>query len=380
MKGSKGKKWVILLAMLCCMLMVSCGNFRQVSGEKEIQEYKIALLGKESYVYSDQTFINGMEMALEEVKKEGVTLSYQHMDDGGDYEGGVLAGEALAKDDSVLAVFTFQDFDIIEALAPTFEEAKKPLISVQGCYDTTLQAGYECFISAFTSAGDMGKAMANYCADYGIKRVACSHTGTEFEREEMRGFERQARNTGVDIVDMIQGPNNMTQLKSTYYHWEKLGIDAVYMAHLTYSDTEWMLQMIQYLKEKNPQIKILSDYSLNNDRTLEKYGEVLEGVVIPAPYSVEKSQAEEEFRKQFKKLYKCEASNVAIQGYDLVHIIATLQKEGTNPKDYPKQLKRTEGFQGITGQICFDEDGRLTRITPQFLVVEKGRFVELLKR
>lgn len=376
MRQKLRKFFVLALAGIMCIMTVSCNGFGQKTQEENQKEYKIVLLGKESYVYSDQGFIKGMELALEQVQAQGIALTFEHVDDKGEYEQGVLVGGELAKDPSVLAVFTFQDFEIIEALASVFEEAKKPLVSVQGCYETTLQAGYDCFISAFTSAGDMGKAIADYCAESGIERVACSHTGTEFEREEMRGFERQARENGVTVVDMLQGPNTMTDLKSTYYRWEKLQVDAVYMAHLTYSDTEWMLEMITYLKEQNPDLKILSDYSLNNEETLKKYGDVLEGVVITAPYSVAESQEEKEFRKQFEEIYGFEASNVAIQGYDLVQIMAELLKEGINPKDFAEQLKRKEGFAGITGQICFEEDGRLTGITPQFLVVKNRHFVE----
>ncbi len=362
--------------MFVIFILVGCQNITFEKTTNNVQANKIVILGKESYVYSDEALIHGIDLALEELDQRGIKLSLEHMDDKGEYETGIMYGGMLAKDDSVLAVLTVQDFDVIDTLAPVFEEAKKPFISIQGCNESTLEGEYRYFLSAFTSAQDMGKAVADYCGENGLKRIACSHTDTTFELSEMRGFQRNAQENGVNVVDMIQGPNTMIELKNLYYQWDSLKVDGVYLAHLTYSDTAWMLDIIKYLKEQNPNIQILSDYSLNNTSTLEKYGDILEGVVIPAPYSIEENQMTKEFRKKYQKNYGGNVSNVAMQGYDLMYILSEIVKSDCKtPEEVISILKREEGFDGASGHIHFDKDGRMTGITTQFLKVKNKEFV-----
>lgn len=367
---------LMICVLFCCIC--GCGYQKEKTSSANMEEStkKIVVLGKESYVYSDEALVRGIEMAMEELEQEGIELTWEHIDDNGEYETGISYGGQAAKDDSVLAVLTVQDFDVIDALAPVYEEAKKPFISIQGCNESTLQEGYQYFFCAFTSAEDMGRAVADYCGKKAYERVVCSHTGTTFELSEMRGFQRNASQNNVNIVDMIQGPSTMTELKSTCYRWETLQVDAVYLAHLTYSDTSWMLDIIRYLKEQNPKLQILSDYSLNHGETLETHGDILEGVVIPAPYSVEENELTKEFRKRYEEKYGTSISNVAMQGYDLVHIFGGLLREGcTDTEKMMEQLKRSEGFEGTTGHIHFTKNGKLTGIAPQYLVVRDKKFV-----
>lgn len=367
---------LILISIFLLLISAGCGQGENSQKSGSMDARKIVILGKESYVYSDQALINGLDMAIEEINQQGIDLCWEHMDDNGEYETGILYGGMLAKDDSVLAVLTVQDFEVIDALAPVFDEAKKPFISIQGCNESTLQGGYQFFISAFTSAQDMGKAVADYCGANGIKRIACSHTDTTFELSEMRGFQRNAEENNIEVVDMIQGPNTMIELKNKFDQWEALQVDAVYLAHLTYSDTSWMIDIIRYIKEQNPDIQILSDYSLDNTSTLEAYGDVLEGVVIPAPYSIEENEKTQRFREKYKNKFGSNASNVAMQGYDLMYIFSDIIQKGyENGEGIMTRLKRDEGYEGTSGHIRFDGDGRLCGIEPQFLQVKDGEFV-----
>ena len=158
-------------------------------------------------------------------------------------------------------------------------------------------------------------------------------------------------------------------LQNVYYTWKQLGVDAIYLAHYTYSNTEWMLQMIDYIRSKDPNILIMSDYSLNNEETLEAYGDALEGVVIPAPYSIQENEKMGEFREKYESKYKKSMSNVAVQGYDLIHMFGKFVKEGKiTGEAIVSQMKSKEGYQGVTGTIQFSETGKLLGIPTQYLV------------
>ena len=147
----KGKYLGFFFLFFCtvstiCVLTGCQDKFGQKDQDSQ-QEKKIAILGKEAYVYSDEFFMNGLEMALQGDNQKQ-QLSWEHYDDHGEYDQGLVLAQRLAEDNNVVAVFSFQDFEVIDAILPYFEKAQKPLFALQGCYETTLEKGAEYFFSS----------------------------------------------------------------------------------------------------------------------------------------------------------------------------------------------------------------------------------------
>jgi len=362
------------------LICLGCSNINTARIQKEDSIKKIAVLGKEAYVYADESFLHGMELALKEENKEA--LQWQYYDDEGDYEKGLVMAGQLAEDDNVIAVFSFQDFEVINAEASYFEKAEKPLFAVQGCYETTLEQGYDYIFSSYLSSKDMGIAMAKYCAKEGYQRVVCSHTDTAFEKDEMIGFCAQAKEEGISIVDMQQGPDDFNNLEVSYNRWEKLGADALYICKYTENveQKEWIFKLIQYIKEKNPDFLIMGDYSLNGETYLKQYGNQMENVVYPNPYAVEENTVlAKDFVENYKTVYgeTEKISDSAYQGYDITKMVCKAVEQGDiTGKSIKNFFKAENGYQGVSGRINYSEDGK---IKPQieYYRVHDGIFVTI---
>lgn len=364
-----GWKVSILLVLMTVLLLslTACQSMKTSEKERTATKKVIAVLGWDEYLEGSESFLHGMEMALEE-HSETLPVKWEYYNDEGDYELGLLMAQQLAQDENVVAVMSFQDFEVIDAEAHYFEETKKPLLIVQGCYEKTLERGLDYVFSTYVSSKDMGAAMATYSARKGYRRVACSHTNTIFETDEMIGFCQQAEKEGVSVVDMQQGPDSYNDLKVAYKRWEALGVDALYVCRYTETEEqkEWIFKMIEYIKKKNPDFLIMGDYSLDGAKYLEKYGSRMENVAYPNPYSIHDTPKGKEFEAAYCQKYPEEesAEDGAYQGYDMTKMICLAleqqgdkkQGDGTRIKDY---FKRKDGYEGIGGTLNYSEEGKL---------------------
>lgn len=358
----------VLVLSLVLLQVTGCGSTDSKETAEETQTKTIAVLGWDEYLQGNEPFINGMEMALEDSKEE-INLNWEYYNDEGDYEQGVLMAQQLAEDEHIAAVLTFQDFEVIDAEAHYFDEEEKPLIIVQGCYEKTLEQGLQYVFSPYVSSKDMGAAMARYCAEQGYERVACSHTDTIFELDEMKGFCKEAESKGISVVDMQIGPDTLNSLESAYKKWKNLGIRALYICRYTETEEQkdWIFKMIEYIKKRDPEFLIMGDYSLDGAEYLKKYGKNMENVAYPNPYSIQKSDKAEKFAERYREKYPEETgvADGAYQGYDIAKMIAeALVDQGQNTATAGQRIrdffKKKEGYQGVSGTLTYSEAGKLS--------------------
>lgn len=373
------RKHIVAISMMAIVVlligMTGCSRKKSSQVMAPSDHKVIAVLGKEDYVYADEGFINGMEMALEDGSSN---ISWEYYDDNGDYEQGLMMAQQLALDNQIVAVYSFQDFEVIDAEAVYFEKAKKPLIAVQGCYESTLEQGYQYIFSAYMSSKDMGVAMAKYCARKGYERVVCSHTNSTFEADEMKGFCAQAEKDGISIVDMQLGPDSMNDLEVAYQRWKQLDVNALYICKYTENieQKEWIFKLIQYVKQQDPDFLVMGDYSLNGQSYLEKYGAEMEGTTYPNPYPVVENENSKSFMTEYGKRFPEESivSEGVFQAYDLTQMV---QKSVSQEYDGFEMsiFKSEQGYDGVSGTINYSEDGRIIQQV-EYLTVHQGAFVK----
>ncbi len=381
-KKGFGRLYCILLASAIIYSLTACGRGEetQKTDAGAAQEKIIAILGWDEYVEGNQDFINGMDMALEELG-ESVLLKKEYYNDGGSYDEGLLMAQGLANDDRVAAVFSFQDFEVIEAEAHYFEEAEKPLVAVQGCYEKTLERGLEYVFSSYVSSKDMGAAAAKYCAGKGIVRAACSHTDTTFEKDEVKGFCTEAEAEGIVVADLQSGPDSWNELEQAYRRWNNLGIRALFLCQYTETEAEkdWIFQVIRYIRERDPKFLILGDYSLDGPEYLQKYGKYMEGITYPRPYSVTETGRIVEFRQRYAQKYPdmAPAGDGACQGYDMTQMAgkALQGRDGTDKKNSQKDgtlirdfFKSDTGYNGVSGKISYSGEGKIQSAAAYYCV------------
>lgn len=375
------KLFGLMLALVFSMAIFSgCGSSNQNANPKygESAEIKAAVLGSAEQFETREDFFIGMDLAINELKENGINFSYEKIDDGQSRDSGVAMAKDVANDDKYTLAFTLQKDDTVESVADIFDSAKKPLIIVNEVFDSTMNKGYEYILAGVVSAETGGKALANFCEANGIKWVATSHSSTQYENMFARGFNDMAMTSkSIYLADSTSGPYRASEFSGVWDRWSTLGVQA---ALVSFDDVEWACEVISAIKSQNKDMVILGDAKFNDLEMMNKYKDSLEGMIVAGSYGVasdEKLQAfYNKYEKQVMEERGFDITSVTAQAYDFVHMIAQNVKKSTDAQDFMKNMKSSEGYPGVT-DVKFNAKGQLDE-EPNFWTVKDGQMYRIV--
>ncbi|MDO4273673.1 MAG: ABC transporter substrate-binding protein [Eubacteriales bacterium] len=375
-KMRNGRKAVIsgFLVSMAVMSLGGCGKEEEVWNPIENNQIKIALIGSSEYIGQD--ILNGIETAKETVKKDyGHDLVVDVLDDEGDYKQGVTMATKVAEDSSYVAALSEQDFDIIDSVAGIFEQEEKPLIVMGGCYDNINEKEYEYLLTDFLSAEVMGKMLGNYAVKQGYKSIAYCHTNTRFELDELNGVQQAVNNsdTQISITQLVSDtPENMT---ASFQNWDLLDVDALCVSVY---DLQFCGNLVSVLRQSGSDIPVLTDYSINNEETIQTNGSYMDGIICAPLYPYNVSQELKLFEEAFQEKYGHTPSSNAVQYYDMICMLVQRLENGINSSgELMEAMKNGDVYKGISSDLKFDKNGRLAAENVQVLEFRNGEFLPI---
>ena len=336
-------------------------------------EIKIAILGADKQFSAREDFLIGMDLAIRELEAQNIKVSYEKLDDGHSRDNGIALATEVAHDSAYTMAFTMQSADVVDTIAEIFEEAEKPLLIVNEVLYPTMNKGQEYVLAGVVSAEAKGKALTKYCEKNGIKWVAAAHSDTQYEKIFARNFtDETMASKNVNMVDSFSGPNSMGDILDMYNRWNILGVQA---ALFTFDDLEWACEVISNIKAQNKDILIFGDYSYNDKTILNKYGETLDGLIAVGPMGVPSTENLQAFYDKYDNIaeseYNMGLDSFSALGYDFIQMIAHNVKKSSNAQEFMKNMKSSEGYEGVTG-VKFNKKGQLDE-EPDFFIVRDGK-------
>lgn len=370
----------LMVVLIFSMAIISgCGasnqNAKPTYGESA--DIKIAVLGSAEQFEKREDFFVGMDLAINELKENGVNVSYEKIDDGKSRDSGVALAKDVAKDSKYTLAFTLQKDETVESVADIFDSAKKPLLIVNEVFDSTMNKGYEYVLSGVISAETAGRALAKFCEANGLKWISASHSSSPYENMLARGFnDTITESKSTYLVDSTSGPNRVNEFSSMWDRWSTLGVQA---ALVSFDDVEWACELISAIKDQNKNMLILGDAKFNDIEQMTKYREALEGMIVAGSYGVasnEKLQAfYDKYEKQIMESIGLDITSVTAQAYDFVHMIAQNVKKSSDSQDFMKNMKSSDGYPGVT-DVKFNAKGQLDE-DPNYWTVRDGQMYRL---
>lgn len=363
---------LLLGLFLCVALFAGCTSSSTWANVKDNSgQLKIAVIGPEKYMNARQDFFKGMDLAVEEIKNSGIDMSYEKIYDDGSYDNGREVAKNVAENTQYALAFTFQDFDVVDAAASEFENAKKPLIIVDGSNDSTMLKSYDYVLNAFMSGESMGQAMGSYIASHNYKWVAGSHSNTNFEKAVMEGLMDKLDNSKSNLVDLECGPFNALDFSSTYDKWAALSVDCI---AFSVADISWPPEFIKLVRENAGDVPIITDNIGNWASLIKDYGQYLEGVIMVAPYPIKESNSLTTFQNKYKTKYSEDCTNRAVQGYDITNMVIDRIRNTLSALDFMKNMKSSTEYQGAS-TVLFNSNGTLQVSNYQYLKITNGTTV-----
>jgi len=380
-KFKTGINKLVAVVFLLCLLfqIVGCSSTEgDLSGDMQLS---IAVMGSKQVYDYDPSFLNGVEMAVndfnQQYSEKKFSATYEIHDDEYDFEKGVVIAKELASDPEITAVIGSHSFNILDASVGFFEESKKILIAANGMMDKSIvNKNYKYVFRNTFGEAEMGSSMADHAAESGADRIAIYHSDTEYENNMGMAFGKRALEKGLKVLDDVSEIGSQKDFDNIYKRWEAIGINCVMISQEAIADA---FMLAERIRKKSDRIKIYGDFSFDAEEKLIEYKEYVEGIIIPTLVPVSQSKALEDFNTRYKEIYGSEPTWWAAHAYDTVRMVldTAVQADSNSPEKIAEGLHSEAGYQGITGKITFDENGLLTDISPEYSIVEDGKLVTL---
>lgn len=131
---------------------------------------------------------------------------------------------------------------------------------------------------------------------------------------------------------------------------------------------------IQCIKSLKPDILIFTTIWAKSPRLIEYGGKYAEGVLtVDIIECCKEDRANAEIRKRFFEKYGRPMSYASINGFDAVMIIKKAIENGATQKNIKETILKIKKFEGLQGEIIFDEFGD-RKIKPFILRVENNEY------
>ena len=361
------KVFSILLAVILSMVLFTGCGASTWNPLKQGKELNIAFLGSNEVFDERQDFIAGVDLAIKEQAEKGVTVKYKLFNDDDNYDTGVTNAKQIINDENYVMAFTFQEFEIVDTISALFDEAKKPLFVIDGCYDKTMKSGYNYVMNMTVSAEDAGNALGKYAIDHKYKWVAVAHSNSDYSIDLQEGFYDAVNGSGVtNVIDSVSGPNKASEFDDVILRWQVLGVQAVV---ISLDDMDWSFELIKLIKEKDPNIVILGDQYFDDLRYMDKYGQYLEGLVMPSSYPVDSNEELQKFYDKYESQVEyLDITSVTAQGYDLTNMIVQKLENANTSEEFVNEMLNKDGYDGVT-DIKFKQNGSLNK-DPKYWIVK----------
>lgn len=360
------KKRISVLLVLVMLFSLLAGCSSKPSSKPASDKIKIGLdyeLSGQVATYG-QSLVSGIELATEEINKNGGVLNKQielvKVDNKSDSAEAANAATKLVNDDKVIAILGPATSGDTKAAAPIAGQNKVPLISASATaddvtVDSTGKVREYVFKTCFSDSFQ-GVIMANYAfTDLKTTKAAILIDRTsDYSKGLATNFKATYTKLGGSVVTEQGYQEGDKDFRAVLTNIKSTNPDIIYLPGY-YSEAGLIVKQARGLGLNVP---ICGGDGYDSPKLLELAGSTaLNDVYFTNHYSSSDNSPEVvKFQTAYKAKYGKDPDAFAALGYDLAYFVADgLKRAGTVDSVKLKDaLASTKDFQGITGKLSID--------------------------
>jgi branched-chain amino acid transport system substrate-binding protein len=309
-----------------------------------------------------QDMMNGIKLALEDVKKKGeVEFETVLEDDQGDPTGAANAVRKLINVDKVQVVIGSVPSSNTNAAAPIAQAAKIPLLTPASTnVNVTTKGDYIsriCFIDDF-----QGLAMAKFAAETLKMKTAAviTDSSSDYSLGLAKAFKDAFTKMGGKIVSEVSYVAKDQDFSSQLTKIKGKKPEVVFLPGY-YTDVANLLRQAKNFGVRAP---FLGGDGWSADELFSIGGEAVVGNFFSDHFAQDDTDPKvKEFVTKFQAAYKKAPNAMSALGYDAILVIADAVKRAgkTDGKSLMAAINSTKGFVGVTGAITLDKNRNATK-------------------
>ncbi len=283
----------------------------------------------------------------------------------------VTAAQRLISINGVDAVLGGMFSNTTLAIAPLAQANEVVLVTPTASLETIVGIGDHIF-SIYPTDRYEGRLGAQTLLDAGYKRIGLFRQQMQVFDTMSQSFRETVLNGGASLSFDQVFPSKTRDFRLLIQKIGRVDCDVVYIA----AYREEACNLIQQLREWNPNIRIHSQSTLFDPATLVQLGSRGENVIFSAPPFNDKTSSDqiEQFRQKYKDKYATLPSVWAAYGYDSMILMINALKMASNGEVSLNQVMTQSSLDGVTGRMFFNPDRTVNR-TMALFEIKNGRFV-----
>lgn len=300
-----------------------------------------------------------MDLAVDEINSKGwiygkkIKLILE--DTRTDPKEGLSAFQKIVEIHKVPVVTGAIGSSIVMACAPIANQKRVVLFSAGATSPVITNAGDYVFRNRLSGDVEV-KAMAGFAnSKLKIKKVAVIYVTTDYGTGNKDVFEKAFVDHGGNVV-LSEGFNQgESDFRSYITKIKASNTEAVYIIAHSIETAHFLRQA----KELNLNTHFLGTIGVKSPDLLKIAGDAANGVIYTVQrFDPESSEKSKTFATKYKEIYGEEPDLFAALGYDAICIITrVISENGYNAEAIKTGLYKLKNFQGVTGNVSFDQNG-----------------------
>ncbi|MDD3705543.1 MAG: ABC transporter substrate-binding protein [Clostridiaceae bacterium] len=330
-----------------------------------------------SEMKADMGFINGVEMAVDEINSEGGVagqlLEVRLEDEKPSFNESMTIAQNFTLQKDIVAVVGYWEPYITIPAAKIYNDAGLIMLSPAVSNNILTKKGYKYVFRNTLSDNEMGKQISAYIRTKGYERAVVFYEDNDYGRGVAKSFENTFIETGAEIVDRATAFSNEIEFKKAYDKWTALDFDVVFMVDSLPSAAIFLNQ----LRSADKDIPVYAADAIDLDNLPLTLGEAGEGLYVATTFNINQDRAEtQKFIEAYRKKYGLEPDTWAVQGYDSIKLLAHAigQAKSTDPDKLADVIHNIRNWNGVIGNISFDAEGNMIGEGIFMKVIKERRF------
>jgi branched-chain amino acid transport system substrate-binding protein len=300
-----------------------------------------------------ENLTNGVDMAVEDLKKQGVTVTVVKQDDTGKPQVAMSAMEQLATGDEVAALVGPYTSANANAVAKLAEQYKVPQVIPAAAKEEITRQGYKYVHRLNAPAHQYAQSLIDASLSFGKpKSIAFIYESTDFGNSVATAGKDYAKKKGLQIVGDEAYQKGAADYRSTLTKMKAANPDLVFMVSYV-ADAILLMRQSRELGLK-PQAFLGGGAGFDTAQ-FESEKDISTNVFSVTQWTPESSKPATDFATRYKAKYGKKPTYHAACAYAAMMVVGEVASKAGGDREKIRAALDTGSWTGILGDVKFED-------------------------
>jgi branched-chain amino acid transport system substrate-binding protein len=321
-----------------------------------------------------EAITNGLKLANKEINAEGkVKIELLTEDSAGKQEQALSAAQKLMNSENVSVIIGPTLSTEMKVVGPEADLNGVPIIGTSTTADGIPQIGDYVFRNSIPETVAIPASVKKAVEAFDVKKVAILYGNDDvFTKSGYDTMKKVAEDMGLEILTTETFQKGQADYNAQLTKIKGTNPDLILCSALYNEGAVIMNQA----RKMGITVPFVGGNGFNSPEVIKIAGDSANGLIVATPwFGGKQDEKVQGFVEKYKAEYGKEPDQFAAQAYDALYILAAaIEKAGSDDRDAIRDaLAETKGFEGILGEMSFDEEGDIV-MEPTVLTIKDGSF------